>query len=212
MVVALSGGPCEHVALSSPTTLVGAAFDSAFNLRARFYFWARRGQGDPRPRGRSIEGPGCPPGPSEHRFPSSTWERVPWAPRVVGCGSLPGWLSGLPVGLPPIWDPKSGLLGERVTGAWPWPGRPLCGLAAALPTPHSPVVHAQGCRVQTSPGDKRLLLELVPTWSGIQPPWASVPPPPPPEPMCGMQGGGGCCPSLNIQEPGPAFSLFMPLG
>lgn len=149
----------EHVALSSPTTLVGAAFDSAFNLRARFYFWARRGQGDPRPRGRSIEGPGCPPGPSEHRFPSSTWERVPGAPRVVGCGSLPGWLSGLPVGLPPIWDPKSGLLGERVTGAWPWPGRPLCGLAAALPTPHSPVVHAQGC------GFKALLETSGSVWS-----------------------------------------------
>lgn len=42
---------------------------SAFNLRARFYFWARRGQGDPRPRGRSIEGPGCLPGPLRASLP-----------------------------------------------------------------------------------------------------------------------------------------------
>lgn len=67
-----------------PRHLLGAAFDSAFNLRARFYFWARHGQGEPRPRGRSIEGPGAFRVPSEHRLPSSTWERVPWAPRSGG--------------------------------------------------------------------------------------------------------------------------------
>lgn len=195
-----------------PRHLLGAAFDSAFNLRARFYFWARHGQGEPRPRGWSIEGPGCLPGPlrasppkqhvGEGALGSTEWWGT--AHSAVGCqGCLSASLQ--------FGTPSQGLLGERVTGAWPWPGRPLCGLAAALHTPHSPVVHTQGCRVQTPPGDKRLRLQLVPTWSGIQPPWASVPPPLPQNP-CVECREAGCCPSLNIQEPGPAFSLFTPLG
>lgn len=52
-----------------PRHLLGAAFDSAFNLRARFYFWARQGQGEPRPRGRSIEGPAGLPGPLRASLP-----------------------------------------------------------------------------------------------------------------------------------------------
>lgn len=66
--------------------------------------------------GSRLRGPGAFRVPSERRFPSSTWERVPWAPRSGGVRLTPRWLSGLPVCLPPIWDPKSGLLGERVTG------------------------------------------------------------------------------------------------
>lgn len=194
MVVSLSGGPCEHVALSSPTTLVGATFDSAFNLRARFYFWARHGQGDPRPRGRSTEGPGCPPGPSEHRFPSSTWERVPWAPRSGGVQLTPR-LAVRVAFLPPsnlgphVGSPgracDRGLAVARASSLWPG-SRP-----AHASQPRGPRSGMQGSnlsRRQAAPSGACTL------WSGIQPPWASVPPPAPPEPMCGMQGGGGAVP------------------
>lgn len=160
-----------------------------------------------------LRGPGAFRVPSEHRFPSSPWERVPWAPRSGGV-RLTLQLAVRVACLPPsnVGPHVRGLLGERVTWAWPWPGRHLCGLAAALPTSHSPVVQAQGGRGHTSPGAKRFRLELVPTWSGVQPTWASVPPSLSPQnPRVGCREAGVLS-SLNIQEPGPAFSLFMPLG
>lgn len=212
MVVALSGGPCEHVALSSPTTLVGAAFDSAFNLRARFYFWARRGQGDPRPRGRWIEGPGCPPGPSEHRFPSSKWERVPWAPRSGGVRLTPRLAVRVACRPPSNLGPQVGSPGRacdrglavaRASSLWPG-SRP-----AHASQPRGPRSGMQGSnlsRRQAAPSGACTHLEWDSATLGVSAPAPS------PRTHVWNAGRRGCCPSLNIQEPGPAFSFFMPLG
>lgn len=93
-----------------PRHLLGAAFDSAFNLRARFYFWARQGQGEPRPRGRSIEGPGCLPGPLRASLPkqhvgegalgSAEWWGAAHSALAVRAACLPPSNLGPQVGSP----------------------------------------------------------------------------------------------------------------
>lgn len=173
-----------------PRHLLGAAFDSAFNLRARFYFWARHGQGEPRPRGWSIEGPGCLPGPlrasppkqhvGEGALGSTEWWGA--AHSTVGCqGCLSASLQ--------FGTPSQGLLGERVTGlavaraSSLWPGsRP-----AHTSQPRGPHSGMQGSNPswrQAAPSAACTHLEWDSATLGVSAPA------PPPEPMCGMQGGG----------------------
>lgn len=109
---------------------------------------------------------------------------------VVGCGSLHGWLSGLPVCLPPIWDPKSGSPGRacdrglavaRASSLWPG-SRPAhasqpCG-------PHSGMQGSNPSWRQAAPSAACTHLEWDSATLGVSAPA------PPPEPMCGMQGGG----------------------
>lgn len=84
---------------------------------------------------------------------------------------------------------------------WLWPGHHLCDLAAPSP-------HPTALRSRNRTGYQWLCLGVVPTWSGIQPAWASVSLPSLPTPQCvDWREGRVCSLPLNIQEPPPAFSF-----
>lgn len=187
-----------------PRHLLGAAFDSAFNLRARFYFWAR-------PQGRSIEGPGCLPGPlrasppkqhvGEGALGSAEWWGA--AHSAVGCqGCLSASLQ--------FGTPSQGSPGRACDGLGH--GQGVLSVAWQLPCPRLTAPWSMLRDVGSNPSWR----QAAPSGACTHLAWDSATlgisaPAPPPEPMCGMQGGGVLS-LINILEPGPAFSFFMPVG